>query len=355
MSAAWWRWLRILLASRTGEGLRVSYGHPEIPGPDDVVHGGMVKFQRLALELPPTGPNFNVLYLGSNTLPPDASMLIRLAHARGAKVAWNQNGVAYPGWHGPGWERVNARMKAGIHRADYVFFQSEFCRISSDRYLGPREGAFEVLHNSVDTTVFTPAANPGGDEIVLLLGGNQYQAYRLERAIQTLAAVVANGRNARLVVTGRLSWLPDEAEAARVALSLARSLRVEDRLELVGTYSQRDAPAVLRRGTILLHTKYNDPCPSLVVEAMACGLPVVYSASGGVPELVGEEGGVGVSAPLDWEQDHPPDPAELAAAVDVVAARLDDYREAARRRAVERFDLALWRDRHREVFESLVS
>ncbi|HWH06801.1 MAG TPA: hypothetical protein VNT23_10265, partial [Gaiellaceae bacterium] len=31
----------------------------------------------------------------------------------------------------------------------------------------------------------------------------------------------------------------------------------------------------------LLHTKVNDPCPNVVLEALASGLPVVHPASGG--------------------------------------------------------------------------
>src|SRR6185369_2035081 len=120
-----------------------------------------------------------------------------------------------------------------------------------------------------------------------------------------------------------------------------------DRVTLSGAYVQADAPQIFRSASLLLHTKYNDPCPTVVLEAMASGLPVVYSASGGVPELVGADAGIGIGAPLDFEHDHPPDPEALAAAVLTVAERLDDFGEAARRRAVERFDVRAWVQRHR--------
>ena len=86
---------------------------------------------------------------------------------------------------------------------------------------------------------------------------------------------------------------------------------------------------------------------------MACGLPVVYSASGGTPELVGDDAGQGIPAPLDYERDHPPEAAELAEAVTAVAERLDERAAAARERALG-FDRQAWVERHREVFAQLV-
>ena len=83
-----------------------------------------------------------------------------------------------------------------------------------------------------------------------------------------------------------------------------------------------------------------DPCPSAVIEAMACGLPVVYPASGGTVELVGDEAGIGVPHPDGWERDEPPDPEALADAV-AQRARRPPALCAPRRgaRAVERFAL----------------
>jgi glycosyltransferase involved in cell wall biosynthesis len=179
-----------------------------------------------------------------------------------------------------------------------------------------------------------------------MLGGNQYQRYRFETALESLAALPG----ARLLVTGSLSWAPG---ADREGRALVAAHGLEQRVELLGPYAQREAPKLFRQADILLHTKYNDPCPTVVLEAMACGLPVVYSASGGVPELVGEDAGVGIPAPLDWQRDHPPAPEELAEAVREIADQLADRALAARERSL-RFDAREWIARHVQLFESLL-
>jgi glycosyltransferase involved in cell wall biosynthesis len=205
-----------------------------------------------------------------------------------------------------------------------------------------------VLPNPVDTRRFVPPERRD-DRPTLLLGGNQYQRYRFEAAVKTLELLP---RDWRLLVTGRLSWDPDPRRVAEEARAFLDTRRLDGRLELVGAYTQAEAPALFGRAHVLLHTKYNDPCPGVVLEALACGLPVVYSASGGTPELVGDAG-VGIEAPLDWEDDHPPDPEKLAAAVLECSERLPELSWTARARA-ERFDVRAWLDRHRAVFEALV-
>ena len=333
------------LAPQHGGGPRVSYGR-EVPRPGAHASGGFVKLQRLQEDFPDTRTRFNILYLGSNTLPLAPRPLLAVARRRGIPVVWNQDGVAYPAWRGTGWEWVNAPMRRGLHAAAHVLYQSAFCKEAADRFLGDPAGAWEVLHNAVDTEAFAPAPRPERP-LTLILGGNQYQRYRYETALRTLALLPG----ARLVVTGELSWRPG---AAAEGAALVDRLGLRGRVEHAGRYAQAEAPDVLRRGDLLLHTKVNDPCPSVVLEAMACGLPVVHSATGGTPELVGDAG-VGVPSLATWEREEPPDPGELAAGIERVAADLAGYATRARSRAVERFDVRPWLERHRQIFESLLA
>jgi glycosyltransferase involved in cell wall biosynthesis len=194
--------------------------------------------------------------------------------------------------------------------------------------------------------LFTPAERPLAGGPVLLLGGDQTQEYRLELGLRTFAEVRRLHGDARLLVTGRLVSDPKR---------LLAELGISGGVAFLGEYAQRDAPAILRRAHLLLHTKVKDPCPTLVLEAMATGLPVVYPASGGTVELVGDEAGVGVPHPDTWERDEPPSADALADAVGVVLADLQRFGRNARTRAVERFALEPWLDRHAAIFDDLVA
>jgi glycosyltransferase involved in cell wall biosynthesis len=313
-----------------------------VPTPGEAVAGGTAKFQRLALRFPNRPNDFSLLYLGSTWLPRDLRPLLWLTARRDIPIVVNQSGVAYPGWAGEATGAINRQFRRALLAADHVLYQSEFCKRSADEWLGEPHGSWEVLYNAVDVDHFTPGPPLSGDAPVLLLAGDQTQAYRLEVALRTLAHLP----EARLIVSGRV---------VSSAERLLRELGLGQRVEFVGRYAQRDAPDIYRRAHLLLHTKVKDPCPSAVIEAMACGLPVVYAASGGTVELVGDEAGIGVQHPDGWERDEPPSPEALAHAVRRVLADVQRYGEAARRRAVERFALGPWLARHVEVFDELVA
>lgn len=347
-------WLHILVSRVPTEVVTVSYGVDHVPGANEAATGGIVKFQRMQALYPNSPRRFNLLYLVSSRLPNDWAQLLWLVRHKRIPLVLNQNGVAYPAWYGTGWEKPNQRAALLLHQSAYVFYQSEFCKRSCDHFLGERRGLWEILYNAVDITHFCPAAAIlDASPLILLTTGTAQHSYRMISVMHTLAEVRRQGCNAHLLVAGVYRWGSGPQQAMDETHQLIRKLRLEDAVTFIPGYKQSEAPQIYQRAHIFLHTQYNDASPGVVVEALACGLPVVYSSSGGVPELVGEAG-IGVPAPLDWETIHPPEPGLLAAAILRVAEQRQHYARLARQRAVEQFDLGPWLQRHREVFERLI-
>jgi glycosyltransferase involved in cell wall biosynthesis len=84
---------------------------------------------------------------------------------------------------------------------------------------------------------------------------------------------------------------------------------------------------------------------------MACGLPIIYSATGGIPELVGTGAGIGLPLEENWNsQPHSPDPELVSEAMDTVIYKKSEFAAFARERAVQYFDINNWINKHKEVF-----
>lgn len=331
---------------------RVYYGMDSLPSRTQPVSGGIVKCLDLAERFPNATDKANLLYLVSSALPERRELLARAARRAGGRFVLNQNGVAYPAWAGETWKEQNAPNARVYAAADFVVYQSEFCRRCAEQFLGPRTGPGTVLYNPVDTETFSPREGfDQADRIpVLLVAGSHHESYRVKLAIEALAALLRQQTKVRLKVAGRLVWSPEaETEARR----WARELNVPDSVEFSGSYTQEKAPELFRNSDILLHLKVQDPCPRLVVEAMACGVPSVYSATGGVPELAGEEAGVGIPGHEDFETIHPPTVEAVADGLNQALANRKQLARQARERAVRLFSAWDWVEAHARLFESL--
>lgn len=174
-------------------------------------------------------------------------------------------------------------------------------------------------------------------------------AYRLLSSIAGFSAARRGGLDIRLSIAGLID--PKTEGACR---ALADSLGVAGSVEFKGPYTGADAPEIYRSADAYLMTKHNDPCPNAVIEAMAAGLPVLYSASGGVPEQVGQEAGVALAVPETFDKDVFPEPDEIAKGMSLIIKNHAPMAAAARARAVEQFDLSRWFARHEAVFHSLL-
>ncbi len=331
-----------------GSDLKLNLGRA--PSPEDrVVIGGAVKLLALK-ERFGEWADFNCLYLVSSALPPFAESLVRAAKRSGIKIVWNQNGIAYPGWCGPRYPWFNEPMARLLPLADYVVYQSEFCRRSAHYFLGVEAKNYEILFNPVDTSLFAPVSR----ELTgwrLLAAGTSHNFYRTKSAIDCLSVLRLRGRAAHLTITGEMKWPNGESEVR----DYVRAVGLVDAVTFRPAFTRDQAPEVYRDAHVLLHPKDKDPCPTVPIEAMACGLPVVGSRSGGMPELVPEICGRLVTVEESWSYDHAPDPVRMADGVEEVMADYVAFSEAARTHAVKVFDEKLWLDRHAVIFEKVLT
>ena len=349
-------WLRVSEIGKSEELLSVTYLTTNFPKPpalrSEFAHGGSVKLTYLAETFPHQFPSASLLYAVSSVGHPLRTAILAEAKRKGLKIVINQNGVAFPAWDGLNYEASNRELKTVIHSADFIVYQSRFCKISAERYLLPPQVPHEIIYNPVDTRLFTPDACPEKpDALTLLLGGNQFQQYRLELALNTLKALHREIPNARLMVTGKL-WLPDH-EAKEWTARTLKELDLTDHVIFTGTYTQSEAPMLYSQAHLLLHTQYADSSPGLVLEALALGLPVVYLGNGGVPELVGDAG-VEVYVEHNWDKINLPDPRAVANAVIQVYAHLNEYSQKARQQAVDKFSLEHFVAKHVEIFSKVL-
>jgi len=314
------------------------------------VHGGAVKLFPLRDAFSGDEQSFDILYAVSSSQPQCAADLFRRCRELGIRIVWNQNGVGYPAWAGRESERFNAPMRYLRSMADYVVYQSRFCQISAERYLGPSEVPSKILYNPVDLARFTPVAGAKGNgPLQILAAGTHGTRDRVFSVLEMLFLLRHGGTESVLTIAGKFQWRNGEDDFRREVkrLDLARIIRRVER------FSQEDAAALYQGHDLLVHPKYMDPCPTVVIEAMACGLPVIGSASGGMPEMVPDTCGVLVPAPLDWDRRHTPTGEELASAVAAVRPQLSSMSLAARKHAETRFSVEQWIEDHRSIFQKL--
>jgi glycosyltransferase involved in cell wall biosynthesis len=316
-----------------------------------LIHGGAVKLLSLREGMRSDERKFNILYLVSSAQPRFAMDLVKQTRSRGIPFVWNQNGVGYPGWAGWQSERQNQPMRWLRQQADYIIYQSQFCREAAEKFLGPCQIKSEILFNPVNLKKFFPLIErpPIKPLRLLTLGTHGYP----ERVFSTLACLKIlrmEGLEATLTLAGKFEWSQGEASVHRKV----EQLGLANAVTLLPPFHQQEAIRLYQSHHLVLHPKYLDPCPTVVIEALASGCPVVGSSSGGLPELVSKESGFLIPVPLCWDRMITPTGSELAEGVKNLLPRWESASIAARVRAEILFDEERWVKRHREIFHNLL-
>lgn len=328
---------RLVLRGIKGQGIRLNLAGV-LPPKGSLVHGGKVKLLTLREHFGETWHGFNLAYFVSSGLPFAPHIWLKLYKLFGIRVVWNQNGFAYPALYTPEVvSRINNLFQS-INLSDHIVYQTEFTKRCTEKFLGQVAVPSDILINPVDTEVFKPREIPLPLEpLTILMMGNHFESEeRMTTSLQALRILRDEGVNLKLIVIGHCD-----------------NNFTESWIEKKGPYLQSEAPALFQSGHLFLHLKYLDPCPTAVLEALASGMPVIGSRSGGMPELVNDASGILLAVPEDFEKLHYPTPQTVAEALKSVSQNLAKYSAEARKQALK-FDRSVWLKRHEEIFNQLL-
>ncbi len=285
--------------------------------------GAVIQIHAPAMDLP----------LWGRTAP-----IIRVVHNAPDNLAQHATGTL---WRHSAWA-LRRVEEMSFRRAERVFFVD---RATQQHYLALTGDDTRLcyLPNGVDTTQFRPLsaderaaarAELGSETGIAQAGPWLLFCGRLDRQKDPdlLIATFARARrlrgleNAQLIAVGN-GPLKDAAEQA------ARAAGVGEAAHFVGPLDHDTLPRMMAAADTLLLTSAYEGAPFVVLEALACGLPVVSTAVGDVPLIVDHErtGWVAAERTADelargvaWAVGQPRDEIAPRAAASMSAYRIQD-------------------------------
>jgi glycosyltransferase involved in cell wall biosynthesis len=134
-----------------------------------------------------------------------------------------------------------------------------------------------VVRNGVDLDHFKRTPLPTGCPPKMIAIGSLTRVKRWDRLLTAAFKLKQRKFQFRVQIVGD--------GPVRAALEQqANELNINDSVEFMG--QQNDIPVLLSDALLLVHTSESEGCPNVVMEAMACGRPVVATDAGDIPSLM---------------------------------------------------------------------
>jgi len=176
------------------------------------------------------------------------------------------------------------RQAADRYRcADGIIFQSHFCQQQYHIFVGARPVPQRIIPNGTEMT-HRAGRRPCG--VVSCAG------WRMSKRPHLVADLARR--------------LKHSAPDVKITVIGPYKGKVYDNMVVLGTVKRRRLDGIYRQNNVFFHPAYQDPCPNTVVEAVAHGLYVVGSDTGGIPDIVGQNGRLIHEEPCFHQLEKPP-------------------------------------------------
>jgi len=234
--------------------------------------------------------------------------------------------------------------KKVIEGADRIVSVSNALKKAANAIAKPKR-EIQVVYNGCDFTHFSFRKAdrlslrsrfniPGKDRILLFIG-----SVSAEKGIVELVAAfkqAAEGVNGvRLFIAGG-GWHP-------AVEKIIADARLKDKIHVLGPVAHHEVPGLLNAADIFILPSHSEGLPNVVLEAMACGLPIIATRVGGIPEAV-EDGKSGI---LVEKQDV----ASLTRAIKYMVENKDEARQMGILGRIIIESRFLWKDNAKQIID----
>ena len=143
---------------------------------------------------------------------------------------------------------------------------------------------FDVIPNGVDTEVFYPSVKEESDEFKILFVSRLIERKGLQFIIPQLKKIQdSTEKSVKLIVVG-------DGPYRETLERIAEENHVSDMVEFVGQKGKEEIVPFYQNADLFILPSSKEGMPNVVLEAMACGLPIIMTPCEGSAELICENG-----------------------------------------------------------------
>ena len=300
--------------------------HPRfITGPGYTTHNldaqayywGIVKtVDRIWREQP-----FDVIH--AHFIYPDGVVGARLSQRYGVPLVITEHAFWQP-WLEQ-YPLVRKQAIAAAHASAFHIAVSQSVRRSIAQFTGEND-RLRVIPVGVDMDIFTPlpaGEQPNSDSILFV--GRIHETKGVDVLLHAMSMLIKRRPAAWLALVGG-SFYPQWREQEERLRRLSQELGLDAHVRFLGVQAPEQVAEAMRRSTLLVLPSRRETLGAVLIEALACGTPIVATRCGGPEDVVTEA--VGKLVPRE-------DPARLAEAMEEVLEQRERYDPQVLRRYAE--------------------
>jgi glycosyltransferase involved in cell wall biosynthesis len=224
----------------------------------------------------------------------------------------------YRGW--------NTARKILNEKVSYLIYVSKALKNT-----GAEKGLFgqksTVLHNAVDTNLFKPDPLRRDGKAHTIVGVGRFVRMKGFHVLIEAVSLIKD----RLQKPLRIILVGDGPQFNELH-QLASVRGISGSLEIVQSMQQEELVKIYQQADIFCLSSFSEGLPCVVIEAMACGVPVVASNVGGVSEIVDDNSGILI----------PPGDSQALAQALLQSIQIDWDRESIREKMIKNFSWQIW-------------